>query len=289
MPRPRLLRGGAAPGSLFGGRYRVLARVGAGGMATVYRARDERLKREVAVKVIAEHLAQDAAFAQRFRREAELGAGLAHPNIVSVLDAGADPRAFIVMEFVDGVDACTLLQTRGPLTPSRTVDVVTQIADALAHSHARDVVHEDVSLRNILIRQPGRTAKLADFGLASGALDTAGSRVANLMGTAGFLAPEVMAGAAPSPRSDLYSLGVVAYRFLAGPARSDVHATTPLRTAIPRMQPLAQIRADLPPGLIDAVQQALALDPRRRQDSVSEFRAQLVEHEGAPVRLRSVA
>ena len=143
---------GAAPlGLLVGGRYRLVERLGAGGMATVYRARDEQLERDVAVKVISERHARDPLFVRRFRSEAQLGARLAHPNIVAVLDAGAQPRDFIVTELVRGLDAATLLHRRGRLAPTETVNIVAQVCDALAHAHARDVVHLDVSLGNVLL------------------------------------------------------------------------------------------------------------------------------------------
>jgi serine/threonine-protein kinase len=240
-------------GRLVGGRYRLLERVGVGGMASVYRAWDERLKRDVAVKVIAEWLAYDPVSVRRFRREAELSAGLAHPNIVAILDAGGEPHDYIVMEFVNGVHAGTLLQRRRRLTPEQTVHVVAQVCAALAYAHDQDVIHHDVSPRNILIRRPDSTAKLADFGLASGAHDVPPSRPASIMGTPGYVAPEVLRGAGASPRSDLYSLGMVADRLLGG--RSG------------------------------AVQQALAHDPAARQDSVAEFRAQLLVEQGARLRL----
>jgi serine/threonine-protein kinase len=282
-------RGGRRPaprathrtGRLAGGRYRLVERVGIGGMGTVYRAHDERLKRDVAVKVIAEHLACQPSFVRRFRREAELCARLAHPNIVAILDAGVEPRDFIVMEFVNGVDAGSLITGRGPLTPEHTVDVVAQVCKALAYAHDQDVLHVDVSPRNILLRRPGRTAKLADFGLASGAAEhRPAGRLGNVLGTPGYVAPEVLGGAAPSRRSDLYSLGAVAYRLLVGPSRSRARhalATVPQVTAPPRMPPLAEVRPDLPPRLIGAVGRSLARDPDARQGSVAEFHAQLVD------------
>jgi serine/threonine protein kinase len=276
------------PGRLVGGRYRLLERVGLGGMATVYRARDERLKRDVALKVIAEHLTRDRAFVRRFRREAELCARLAHPNVVAILDAGVEPRDFIVTELVEGFDAFALLQRRGRLTPGDAVHVVAQVCEGLAHAHDRDVVHQDVSLRNILISGPQGTAKLADFGLACDALDVE-APMADVMGTPGYIAPEVLHGAAPSPRSDLYSLGAVAYRCLAGPTAmrpGRTGATAPMATAAPRMPPLAEVRSELSPVLTDAVQQALAHEPSARQDSVAAFRAQLLDAQGSLLRLQ---
>jgi serine/threonine protein kinase len=273
---------------LYGARYRLLERVGAGGMATVYRARDERLKRDVAVKVIAEHLSLDPLAVRRFRREAELAARLAHPNVVAVLDAGGSPQDFIVMELVLGVDAGRLLKGSGRLTPGQAVRLVAQICDALAHVHDQGVVHRDVSPHNILIRRLDGTAKLADFGLASDVLELPPGRVADVAGTPGYIAPEVLRGARPSPRSDLYALGVVAYRLLAGPSQArpgDLDATSPLATAAPRVAPLAEVRPGLPPELSDAVHQALSDEPDERQDSLEEFHAQLVEGQSSPLRL----
>jgi serine/threonine-protein kinase len=284
-PTPRA----AGPlGRLLGGRYRLLERVGAGGMATVYRARDELLKRDVAVKVIVECRARDPLYVRRLRREAELCARLAHPNIVAILDAGVGPPEFIVMELVRGSDAGALLQRGGRLTPGRTVHVVAQVCDALAHAHDRDVVHHDVSPRNILIGHRDGTAKLADFGLACAALDVPALGAVDVTGTPGSVAPEILCGARPSPRSDLYSLGVVTYRLLTGPspARSaDPDATAPTATAGPPMPPLGEVRPDLARGLVEAVAQALAHDPDARQDSVAAFRAQLVGAQSPAFRL----
>jgi eukaryotic-like serine/threonine-protein kinase len=151
------------------------------------------------------------------------------------------------------------------------------------------VVHDDVSPRNILISDPDGTAKLADFGLACDAFDVPAARAADVMGTPGYVAPEVLFGATPSPRSDLYSLGVVAYRCLAGPSAvspGDDGATAPMATAAPSMPPLAEVRSDLSSVLTGAVQQALAREPGARQESVAEFRAQLLDGQGAPLPLR---
>jgi eukaryotic-like serine/threonine-protein kinase len=126
-------------GGLVGARYRLVQRVGAGGMATVYRARDERLKRDVAVKVIADRLADVPSAVRRFRREAELGARMDHPNIVATLDAGAEPQEFIVTELVEGLDGGRLVQRDGRLMPALAVHVVAQVCEALEHAHDRHV------------------------------------------------------------------------------------------------------------------------------------------------------
>jgi eukaryotic-like serine/threonine-protein kinase len=260
----------------LGGRYRLLERIGAGGMATIYRARDERLSRYVAVKVIAERHARDPDFVRRFRREGQICGGLAHPNIVAILDVGVVPRDYIVMELVSGIDAGALLKRDGRPTPGEAVHLVAQVAGALAYAHDRGVVHQDVSPHNILISSADSTAKLADFGLASDSLDTARRDTG---GTPGYIAPEVLAGEAPSPRSDLYSLGAVAYRLLAGAPPSGPgasHSTAPLLTTAPAPVPLAEIHPKLPRALSETVRRALADEPHARQRSVRDFRAELV-------------
>jgi serine/threonine-protein kinase len=260
------------------GRYRLVERVGAGGMATVYRARDERLHRDVAVKVIAERFADDPAFVSRFRREARLCARLCHPGIVGIFDAGSEPRDHIVMELVDGVDARALLQANGRLTARDSVRVLIQICDGLAHAHDRNVVHHDVTPGNVLIHRRGGRARLADFGLATDPTDVRPGELDDVTGTPGFVAPEVLAGSAPSPRSDLYSLGVLAYRLLTGPPATrseDPEITWPLLTAGPDMPLLAEARPSVPSALIDAIEQSHAWDPEGRQGSVGELRAQL--------------
>jgi eukaryotic-like serine/threonine-protein kinase len=272
---PRRARRGGGP---FGGRYRLLDWVDSGGMAAVYRARDERLRREVAIKVIAEHLARHPWFVARFRREAQVGRQLAHPNIVATLDAGEEPRYFIAMEFVDGLDASRLIRQRGRLTARQAVHVLAQICEALAYLHAEGVVHCDISPANFLLRRADGTAKLADFGLAARRGEAPALPTEIVTGTPGYVAPELLQGALPTPRSDLYSLGVAAYRLLAGPKRArprDAQSTAPMATGTPRMPPLGKLCPDLPRGLTDAVQRAMASDPARRQRSVLEFGAAL--------------
>jgi eukaryotic-like serine/threonine-protein kinase len=262
---------------LVGGRYRLRECLGAGGMGAVFRARDERSPRDVAVKLMSERLARDRAHVRRFRAEAELGARLSHPHIVAVLDAGMD---FLVMELVRGPNAGVLLRRRGGLEPVEAVHLLAQVCAALQHAHDQGLVHRDVSPGNILVDRGGRTAKLADLGLAGPVGEGARACGADTVGTPGYVAPEVAAGAAPSPASDLYSLGVVAHRFLVGAPRVlrvDPDATAPLATAVAPPPPiLAEDRPDLPVGLVEAVQRALNPDPAARQASATELRAQLV-------------
>jgi serine/threonine-protein kinase len=269
----------AGQAHLVGGRYRLVERVGAGGMATVYRARDERLNRDVAVKIIAEHLTEDELFARRFRHEAELCSRLVHPNIVATLGVGHESPAFIVMEFVEGLDAGRLAVRRRTLSGADTVRLLAHTCDALAYAHALGVVHRDVSPRNILVRSRDGVAKLADFGLAFSPRHRGPNSAPQMMGTPGYVAPEILRGERATPSSDLYSLGAVAYRLLSGhpriPAR-DPRATAPIPSARVEMTPLARLRPDLPAGLIAAVRRAMADAPHQRQSSVAELRAELI-------------
>ena len=281
----------AGLGRVLAGRYRLIELLGAGGMAAVYRARDERLGRHVAVKVIAGGLVQDAVAVRRFRREAELGARLVHSNIVTVLDAGVEPQDFIAMELVNGVDAGTLARRTGRLTPHHAIRIVAPICDALQYAHDEQVIHGDVSGSNILLRQRDGVPKLADFGLACQTGDTPDGWRGRVTGTPGYIAPELLDGAAPSARSDLYSLAAVAHGLLAGPAdrRPANHGTTVPVTGTAERVPLTKKRPDLPHGLTDAVQQALSPDPEARQATVAEFRAHLTGGRLEPLLLPSAA
>jgi eukaryotic-like serine/threonine-protein kinase len=246
-------------------------------MAAVYRARDEWLRREVTIKVLAERLERHPPFVARFRREAQLGKQVVHPNLVATLDAGEEPRCFIAMEFVDGLDASRYLRRRGRLTARQAAHVLAQICEALAFLHAEGIVHCDVSPPNILLRRVDGAAKLADFGLASRCGEDPAPPTEIVAGTPGYVAPEVLRGGSPTPLSDLYSLGVTAYRLLAGPkARpGDAESTAPMVTASRPMPPLGKVCPGLPRDLTDAVQRAMASDPARRQRSVLEFGAAL--------------
>jgi serine/threonine protein kinase len=203
---------------LFADRYRLERRLGAGGMATVQLAFDTRLQRYVAVKLLAEHLADDANFAARFRREALAAARLVHPNVVQVFDFGSDDatgRQFIVMEYVDGGSCADVLRDRGPIAPEEAVHVLSQACRGLEYAHRNGVVHRDVKPGNLLINQD-RVVKLADFGIAKAAEQSDITKVGSVIGTAAYLAPEVSRGEPAGPASDLYALGVVAYQLLTG-------------------------------------------------------------------------
>ena len=274
-----------APAQLLGERYRLLGRIGAGGMSNVYCARDELLKRPVAVKILSERLASDRHSLRQFRREAELWAGLVHPLIVPVFDAGAVPRPFIVIELVPGVNAGALVRRPSPPTRDQATRIVAQVAEALAFAHEHNVIHGDVSPGNVLIRRSDGAAKLTDFGLACRAGERAPKFNGNVAGTYGYMPPEVLRGERVTSLSDLYSLGALAYRLLAGPPEPRRAATGDRVGDCPRLRRLADVRPGVPVGVADAVDRALEHDPDARQSSVAEFRAQLLAADGRGAQL----
>jgi serine/threonine protein kinase len=267
---------------VIGRRYRLLRLIGTGGMASVYRAHDDRCSRDVAVKLIGEHLATDELAVRRFKRESALCARLDHPNVVAGLDGGYDePRArhFIVMELVDGEDAARLLKRRRRLPAAEAVDIVEQVCDALTYTHHQGIVHGDVSLANVLVRLADGSVKLTDFGIARTGWTARAGAVSQSAGTPGYLAPEVAEGGEATPRSDLYSLGAAAHRLIAGDSRwrrDPDCATVALDAAAHHRPPLDEMRPDVPAAVGRAIEKALARDPRERQHSVAEFRRELV-------------
>jgi serine/threonine-protein kinase len=256
------------PDGLFAGRYRLERRLGVGGMATVQLAFDTRLERNVAVKLLAEHLAEDAAFVSRFRREALAAARLVHPNIVQVFDFGLDEgthRNFIVMEFVDGQSCAEMLREQGSLPVDEAVEILAQSCRGLDYAHRNGVVHRDVKPGNLLRSEEG-SVKLADFGIAKAAEDSDITKVGSVLGTAAYLSPEQARGEPAGPASDLYALGVVAYQLLAGRLPYDAGSLTDLARLQETGPPprLDELEPDVPPALALAVAAALHRDPEQR-------------------------
>src|SRR3954464_11608359 len=201
--------------TMVDGRYRAVKRLGAGGMAEVWCAEDEVLGRRVALKLLGGRFVEDPEFRERFRREAQAAAGLAHPNIVSIFDrAEWDGTPYIAMELVDGRTLKELVTERGPLPPSVAVNFVEQVLRALGYAHQRGIVHRDVKPQNVIIDAEGQ-AKVADFGIAR-AGHSEMTQTGAIVGTVQYLSPEQAQGQPVDRRPDLYSAGVVLYELLTG-------------------------------------------------------------------------
>ncbi len=250
------------------GRYRIEGRLGVGGMSTVHLAFDQRLERHVALKLLAEHLAEDPAFISRFRREALAAARLVHPNIVQVFDFGFDEghhQHFIVMEHVTGSSCAELLRDRGHLDVDQAVEIVSQACRGLDYAHRNGVVHRDVKPGNLLVSDAD-LVKLADFGIARATDQSSITQVGSVLGTAAYLAPEQARGEEAGPRADLYSLGVVTYQLMSGrlPYEAGSLSELALKQQRESPNPLDRLNPRVPRELAQAVAQALALDPQVR-------------------------
>jgi len=250
------------------GRYRIEGRLGVGGMSTVHLAFDSRLERYVAIKLLAEHLADDPTFVSRFRREALSAARLVHPNIVQVFDFGFDQghhQHFIVMEHVSGNSCAELLRDRGHLDVPEAVEIITQACRGLDYAHRNGVVHRDVKPGNLLVSDTD-VVKLADFGIARAADQSSITQVGSVLGTAAYLAPEQARGEDAGPRADLYSLGVVSYQLLAGRLPYEANSLSELALKQQRESPvpLDELNPGVPHELAQAVAMALAIDQEAR-------------------------
>ncbi|MBV9311434.1 MAG: serine/threonine protein kinase [Solirubrobacterales bacterium] len=250
------------------GRYRVEGRLGVGGMSTVHLAFDERLERYVALKLLAEHLADDSTFVSRFRREALSAARLVHPNIVQVFDFGLDEghhQHFIVMEHVPGHSCAELLRDQGHLDVDQAVEIATQACRGLDYAHRNGVVHRDVKPGNLLVSDAD-VVKLADFGIARATDQSSITQVGSVLGTAAYLSPEQARGEEAGPRADIYSLGVVAYQLLSGrlPYEASSLSELALKQQRESPAPLDMLNPHVPPELAQAVAFALAIDQESR-------------------------
>ncbi len=265
-----------APPTEVAGRYRIERRLGAGGMSTVFQASDTVLERPVAIKLLAEHLAEDEAFVARFRREALAAARLMHPNVVQVFDSGRDEvtdRHYIVMEYVDGPSCADLLREHKPLEIDETVAIVRDACQALDYAHRAGVVHRDVKPGNLLLARESGATKLADFGIAKAAEQTRITQVGSVLGTAAYLSPEQAAGEEAGPASDIYSLGVCAYQFVTGRLPHEYSSLTELalKQQEKSVEPASTYRPEVPPELDAAIRVALSRAPEARYGSALEM------------------
>jgi serine/threonine-protein kinase len=250
---------------VLGGRYRLRARLAAGGMGAVWVADDAVLGRQVAVKVLGEALAGDGLAAERLRREARAAARLGHPGVARVLDLGEDGgRPYLVMELLRGESLAGRLARAGALPPAEAARVVAAAADALDAAHRAGIVHRDVKPGNVFLTRDGEV-KLLDFGIAS-ASNEAALTGGDLIGTAAYLAPERVLGHDATPAADVYALGVLLYELLAGrpPFAADSGMALAMAHVHARPVPLPEAAPSVPPSLAAACEQALAKDPAAR-------------------------
>jgi predicted Ser/Thr protein kinase len=263
-------------GSFFDGRYKIVRKLGAGGMANVYLAEDQELGRRVAIKILNDRHANDDQFVERFRREAKNAAALSHPNIVSIYDRGeAEGTYYIAMEYLDGRSLKELIVTRGPAPVPVAVEYARQILSALRFAHRHGIVHRDIKPHNVLVDGEGRV-KVTDFGIARAGASQM-TEVGSIVGTAQYLSPEQARGTNVDQRSDLYSLGVVLYELLTGSA--PFGGDTPVEIAMKHLsqvpEPPSAKRPNLPHDLDLLVMRALAKDPDERYQSAEEMDADL--------------
>ena len=264
------------PETIIDGRYLVISRLGSGGMADVYLARDQLLGREVAVKVLHHHFAEDHEFVERFRREASSAAGLSHPNIVGIFDRGEwNGTYYIAMEYVAGRSLKAIVREGGALAPAEAIEIVVQILRAARFAHKRGVIHRDLKPHNVILDEEGR-ARVTDFGIArAGASDM--TLTGSIMGTAQYLSPEQAQGYPVSATSDLYSVGVILYELLTGavPFEGETAVAIAYKQVAAEPRPPSELRPGLPPSLDAAVMRALAKDPSSRYADADEFIAVL--------------
>jgi len=258
-------------------RYRRVRVLGHGGMATVELAHDRELDRPVALKRLAENLAANPEFKQRFLREARLAARLAHPNIVAVYDVGEqDGRPFIVMEYVEGETLSDLLRRGRRLEPAEAVSLALQACSGLETAHEAGLVHRDIKPQNLLLAPEGML-KIADFGIARSLDGTQLTEAGTVLGTAAYVAPEQAAGDPVTAAADIYALGAVLYELLTGrpPYVADTLQELFVKQRRGSIEPVCELAPGVPAALEDAVMRALARDPAYRPESAEAFAGEL--------------
>src|SRR6266480_2686629 len=261
--------------TLVDGRYRVLRKLGTGGMANVYLAEDQELGRRVAIKVLDDRHASDDQFVERFRREAKAAAALSHPNIVSIYDRGeTDGTYYIAMEYLEGPNLKELVR-QGTPSIRTAITFTREILSALRLAHRRGLVHRDIKPHNILVDAEGRL-KVTDFGIARSGPSQM-TEVGSIIGTAQYLSPEQARGAPVDQRSDLYSIGIVLYEMLTGevPFTGESPVEIAMRHLSDTPRPPSLLRPEIPPDLDMIVLRALAKNPEDRFQTAEEMNADL--------------
>ncbi|MGV9249105.1 protein kinase domain-containing protein [Streptomyces sp. NPDC003710] len=269
---------------VLGGRYELIERLGQGGMGTVHRGVDQRLRRTVAVKLLSSALAHDPQSRARFRREAHAAAALNHPAVATIHDVGEEPdpdgpRPYLVMEYVQGTTLAEALRG-GPLPVAEAIDTACAVLDALRHSHERGIVHRDIKPSNIMLTGP-HTVKVLDFGIAK-AFTEAATRITGsgaAIGTPAYLSPEQISGAEIDHRADLYAMGCLLHELLAGqpPFRGASPFAVMHQHLFAEPEPVSRLRPQVPPAVEAVIQRALRKDPAERFADAGQMRAALAD------------
>ena len=278
--------GNPRKGTVVDERYELSEKIGSGGMADVWLAEDRELDRNVAIKILHDRFAQDKEFVERFQREAQSAAGLQHPNVVGIFDRGVfRDTYFIAMEYVDGPPLKDLV--KGGMGTQDAVDFTRQILNAARFAHRKGIVHRDLKPQNVLIDNEGR-ARVADFGIARGGENSDITATGSVMGTAQYLSPEQAQGKETTPRSDIYSIGVILYEALTGrvPFEADSAVAVALKQVSETPRRPSAINPNVPPALDAVVMRALAKDPDARFKDADAFLKALDAAERAPDRPR---
>jgi eukaryotic-like serine/threonine-protein kinase len=260
-------------GTVLSGRYRLKAKLGSGGMSTVYLARDETLDRPVAVKVMHREMSEQPDQLERFRREARSVAKLSHPNVVAVIDAGEDGGyPYIVFEYVEGENLKQRIKRLGPLEPQEALAYAIEIGRGLVVAHARRMVHRDIKPQNVLIDAEGR-AKVTDFGIARQLEQQGVTDTGRVLGTTDYVSPEQAMGQGVDPRSDIYSLGVVLYEMLTGdvPFSADTQVGVAMKHVNEELPDVQRRRPELSAAAALTIERATSKDPAKRYHSIEEM------------------
>ncbi len=262
---------------ILAGRYELLSRIGEGGMAVVFKARDRLLGRMVAVKILRPEYTRDAVFIENFRKESQIAASIVHPNIVNVYDVGKEGNIYyIVMELVDGKPLSDIIKEEGPLEAHRAVSIARQVASALSTAHKHSLIHRDVKPHNILVTSDG-VAKLSDFGIAKtvtqDTLTATSDGKQTIMGSVHYFSPEQARGAYVDEKSDIYSLGIVLYEMITGKVPFD--GETAVEVAVKHMNeemvPPTQLNPDCPQDVEDIILKATSKLQVNRYKSADEM------------------
>ena len=258
---------------IFGGRYEVLERIGAGGMAIVYKAKDLLLNRVVTIKVLRDQFVTDEDFIRRFRREAQSAASLSHPNIVSVYDVGKDgDTEYIVMEYVEGRNLKEIIREYAPLSTDQSINLGRQITEAIQNAHEHHIIHRDIKPHNILVTADGH-AKVTDFGIARAVSSATVTHTGDIIGSVHYLSPEQAKGLQSNEQSDIYSLGIILYELITGKVPYD--GETPITIALKHLQEQPILPSKINPRIEkefeSVIMRAIAKSPEQRYLSAKDL------------------